>query len=63
MYGTSQPTEPSDQRGTRRRLAAHSSPTEGNRTPSVLSVYVWADTQMTRGLLCALARKVLTKLS
>lgn len=30
---------------------------------SVLYIYPWADTQMIRGLLCALAHKVLTKLS
>lgn len=42
-------------------LSAHSSPTEVNRTRSVLYVYTWADTQMTQGLMCV--HQALTKLS
>lgn len=53
----------SEQRGTTLMLSVHSSPTEVNRNPSVLYICPWADTQMIRGLLCALAHKVLTKLS
>lgn len=56
-------TRTSDQWGTTRLLSVHSSPTEVNRTPSVLYIYPWVDAQMIRGLLCALAQEVLAKLS
>lgn len=44
-------------------LLVHRSPTQVNRAPSVLYIYLWVDIQMIRGLVCALAHKVLTKLS